>query len=387
MQAYLVGATSFMFLRIARYSKIPRVDQCDACMVQVPEERPHAQWWRELVEEVDNYLKVDVNNPIELAIPSASDRVRTRCIDCSVVSRSLPKGAFLRLELETGTSIQIQSPEYSFVWLAHMLDLAVKDGQVSRAAARAIVVQYGCELCGTYAPDANPTYIPGTNPDADSTHYFLEPATSAAKLCQWCQDAKGVPGVVFARSCAKRVVDLSGSPMETRHAVILSFPCALGGVDLGEPLMNQEPTVGKSKKSVFHQWPFRPDLQWPAYDLYVEHLGGKHGMSEQYLEDSMREQDYASFGALMFTTTLQDFETANDYDNFLRRLAAGLSTRLTEDADRAAKRIRMAIDDRELRSTRWNVFDALADSRDWWATGRELAHMGREERRARRAAR
>lgn len=101
----------------------------------------------------------------------------------------------------------------------------------------------------------------------------------------------------------------------------------------------------------------------------------------------MREQDYASFGALMFTTTLQDFETANDYDNFLRRLAAGLSTRLTEDADRAAKRIRMAIDDRELRSTRWNVFDALADSRDWWATGRELAHMGREERRARRAAR
>lgn len=363
MQAYLVGETACYMLRLARHMGEIYTEECEVMMTKVPEEGARVQWWREAIDEVGVYLDVDEKNPLHLGVPSLDDWIYSDRIACSIVSGVQPSGAWVRMVLETGTSLLVQSPEYSFVWFAGQMQLAAKRKDVTRAQARALVCQYGFELCGSYALDGKDF--------TQKAHYNLKkPATTAESLRGWCKKAAGMRGAGFAASCAKYVLDGSGSPGETKHAILLSFPPSYGGFCLAKPLLNEEPPATPEEQRLFHFWPIHPDLQVRELDLYIEHLGEKHGESEQYQKDSMREQDFASMGVAFFTTTALDFETIEDYEKFLRRVAGGLSRRRSRRARRAAEWLVETLHDKSAGNARSDVLKVLNNAHEnWWRYG------------------
>lgn len=367
MDAFLVGETSNRLYRLSRYEKWPRIHSCQRRRPAVPEGRPRAHWWREVMDELEPYVTVDGKHPLELCVPSRDKRIRTTRpdfhVECSIVTGTLPKGSFLRAELETGTSLYVQSPAYSLVWYARQVEVIVRSGTLTYEQGRALVQSYCHELCGTYALDSR-------NPDAEA-HYFLDPATTTEEIATWCRSALKRNGASFALACATAALDNSGSPRETFHSIMLTSSADLGGVELGDALLNQPINVSPEVRQTFHRWPMRPDLQFPKIGLYIEHLGPKHGEATQFMEDAYRAQDYSAAGALMYPTSRKDFESAAAYDSFLRRVGTGLSGRPDAKAQQTGGRLLNLLDNREATKTRWEVFDVLNDTRrNYWHPNR-----------------
>ena len=363
VEAFLVGETSGQLFRHARYGDWPRIHSCQKRCVAVPEDCPRAQWWREVMSELEPYITIDEGHPLELCVPSRDKRIRTKqqdhLVDCHIVTGTLPKGSFLRLELETGTSLYIQSPAYSFAWYARQLEAIVQSGTLTYEQGRAILQSYGYELCGTYALDAR-----DSNEEA---HYFLQPATTTEEIIAWCKGALRRKGAFFALECATTMLDGSGSPRETFHSIMLTSCADMGGVGLGDALLNHPINVSSELRRAFHRWPMRPDLQFPEIGLFIEHLGPKHGEATQFMEDALRAQDYSAAGALLYPTTKEDFESAAAYDRFLRRVGLGLLRRPDANAQHAGSCLLSLLDDRQATKTRWSVFDVQNDRmKDYW---------------------
>ena len=288
------------------------------------------------MSELEPYITIDEGHPLELCVPSRDKRIRTKqqdhLVDCHIVTGTLPKGSFLRLELETGTSLYIQSPAYSFAWYARQLEAIVQSGTLTYEQGRAILQSYGYELCGTYALDAR-----DSNEEA---HYFLQPATTTEEIIAWCKGALRRKGAAD-----------------------------MGGVGLGDALLNHPINVSSELRRAFHRWPMRPDLQFPEIGLFIEHLGPKHGEATQFMEDALRAQDYSAAGALLYPTTKEDFESAAAYDRFLRRVGLGLLRRPDANAQHAGSYLLSLLDDRQATKTRWSVFDVQNDRmKDYWQT-------------------
>lgn len=363
MNAFVVGETSNNLFRLSRYEKWPRIHSCQRRRVAVPEEHPRTHWWREVMNELDPYVTIDANHPLELSVPNRDGRIRSRRSDLhveyNIVTGTLPKGSFLRAELETGTSLYIQSPAYSLVWYARQVEIFIRVGALTFEQGRALVQAYCHELCGTYALDAR-------NPDAEA-HYLLDTAATTEEITTWCRSALKRNGAPFALACATAALDNSGSPRETFHSIMLTSNADLGGVELGDAVLNRAINVPAEVRQAFHRWPMRPDLQFPEIDLYIEHLGPKHGEATQFMEDAHRAQDYSAAGALMYPTTKEDFESAAAYDSFLRRVGTGLSGRPDAKAQQTGGRLLNLLDNREATKTRWEVFDVLNDTRrNYW---------------------
>lgn len=387
---FLLGKNSRNLLRMGRYSASVDLLECNLREFRVPDEGDRARWWRGPMPELRRLFTIDDKHPLELGVPSKADRVRSDEVLCTIVSRRLPDGAFCLAVLDSGTSFHIPSPTYSFFLFAQETEDYVRSGKLTRAQGKAVVAQYGCELCGRYSLDA--TYSDteakahtGTNEAADSVavagvdsyagadsdEYFdagadahfdgVAPATTAKEIIDFCAEMKNCPGAPFARACAKLVLDLSGSPKETEHAIMLAFARRDGGAGLGRVALNDLIKLTPEEKAVFHYADMHPDLQVRDLDLYIEHLGKPHENGANYLRDSGREQDYAAIDVSMFTTTKLDFSNAAEYDKFLQRVASGLRHHRKSATTKAGKRLRKDLGDEDMTARRWELFNALED--------------------------
>lgn len=358
MNTYISDISSVHLLRQARGRRWPRLEEChDRTVADSGASR--RQWWRESIPELEPLMTIDSRHPLHIHVSCDSQRVRSDTIACDVLSPVLPDGAFLLAILnQMGTSVKIDAGPLSFVQLAHKLERMVRTGTLSYAQARALLIDFGMEVTGSYVRDPFASASGGC-------HFSVRPVTCSADMQSWCRGAHHVRGVRFARRIARDVMDASRSPMETLHAIVLSSSPELGGLGLGAPLINEPLHLNRQQHRLLQRSRITPDLYFPDLGFAIEHQGGGHGTSAQYAEDAYRTQVYAALGIRLFETSRLDVQTPAAYDRFLQRLTYRIAT---DHGTRLGSRLREILDDPALHRLRWKVIDALVDrSIDPWS--------------------
>ncbi len=353
MDAFLTNETSCALLRVTRREALPRASESDARVVSV-NSGAQTQWWRPALKFVSQFLDVDTSHPMCVAVPDRASRAQSSSIRNTVCSTILPRDSYLTLELpDDDTFVAIETPAHSFASLARVLTQAQRAGRISYLQARAILLAYGYELCGTYARDAR-------DPVDGECHYRLEPAATPDDLRAWCQarSGRGARGIRFARECAQEVLARSASPAETIHGIMLTSPPELGGLGMGDVLMNHTLELKPEEAALMHRLPLTPDFTFSQLGgLLLEHQGENHDSPLQYREDASRTQDYWALGRPVIMTSAADFETSARYDEFLRRLFAGVRRRLGPEAEP----YEALLDDPVATAARHELFSTLTD--------------------------
>lgn len=351
MDVYVSDISSVQLLRRARGRCWPRVEECLDRTVGVPPSL-RSQWWRDGIAELAPLLTIDERHPLHLHVSCEERRIRARSIECDILSPVLPEGSFMLAVLsESGSSVRIDSGGLSFGQLAGKLARAERRGDLSRAQARALLIDFGMELTGNYARNE-------VNPLTDDCYFFVGRATSADGIRMWCDNACRVRGAKYARRISRDVMDGSQSPRETLHAIILSSPPELGGLGLERPLLNVPLQLSSQERLLINGPSMCPDLYFPDLGFAIEHQGGPHGTSAQYAEDASRSQVYAALGITLFETSRRDVWSAAAYDIFLHRLIHRLAA---DHGTRLGRRLTEIVDDPVSRRTRWSVIDVLTD--------------------------
>lgn len=364
MEAYLAAQTSCTLLRLARRSLWPRLGPCAKRQVTF-DHAPRSRWWRKVINELNPYLAIDARHPLCALVPTEARRSISPLVNTIICSGSLPVASFLTMELEGSDHIYaLESPALSFLRMAQRLDRATRAAGhhvLSPLQARTLLLDYGCELCGTYARDPmDPWYGPCT--------YRLKPMTTPAEILAFCQapEVARTRGVALARACATSIPAMAASPAEALLDIFFTTPPMLGGMGLpySEVLVNATLPLTARERSLVHRTPLTPDLRFPALNLVIEHQGSGHADPSQYREDASRIQDYGALGLSVFTTSQSDLQTPAAFEAFLRRLVTWIAHVHGPDVTAPYQAL---LDDTRYRSARSDLVSTLMERRlDPW---------------------
>ncbi len=355
MDAFLTDETSCALLRLARTTNDLCASECDARIVSVAD-GSSAQWWRLPLRAVSRYIEVDKNHPMCISVPDSQSRISSSLVRSTICSAVLPKQSYMSVELTHDAFLAIESPAHSFASMAGALQRAVLQERLNRLQARALLLAYGYELCGSYSRDAK-------NPSTANCTYRLDPIATPEELVAWCEAREGhnTLGIQLARSCAPLVLGGSASPAETIHGIVFTLRPQQGGLGMGvaNVLMNKRLELSPVEEGLVHRLPLTPDITFPRlHDLVLEHQGGDHDNPLQYQEDASRTQDYAALGHPMMMTSAADFVSPTAYENFLWRFVAWVGH---EMGSRAANRYQSILENPIYASARYQLIATLID--------------------------
>lgn len=299
-----------------------------------------------------------------LRIVSINELLRGICLPAEVLAKScgrrgkalyareshysLPVGATIDLG-----SFKCVSPEHLVVQMAARLDdlqLAVLLG----------------ELMGTYAID----------PCLGEMCQVREPMTTPDALQAYLGDLGSFPGTSRVRRCLKMMPPGSGSPRETRLALRLSLPPALGGYHLPVAALNEELDV-QGLRADLPRRTRRPDilLAAPGMDsdrkdrpqcVAIEYDGTTHYNGERHARDVERQTELMAAGLKEYVVGRQQYADLEYMDGLasLIRKDLGMSrVGLTSQVAERRRELRChlyqrleAIDERVLGSLRQQVW-------------------------------
>lgn len=353
MDAFLTNQTSCDLLRYTRYKADPRVMESDRTSVSI-DEGGNTQWWRSVINQLNQVIDVDKRHPLDVVVPDRKSRVRSAMVNCTVCGRVMPKGAYWSAEfVDSGMFVAMESPAHSFVSLAHALDEAMDTENLTVPEARGLLLAYGYELCGKYAKDAK-------DPHGKDAHYRIDAATSRAELIKWCWDPRnaGTKGIETARKYVASVKDGAYSPPEAIHATVFGTKPELGGLGMGNVVLNESLGLSHEQRNLVHRAPITPDLQFSGMKRVLEYQGEPHGEVEQHREDASRVQDYGALGYVVFQASADDMKNADTYEAFLRRFAAWMRHDFNCGVN---AQIQAVLDDRRYEKPRHALLNALLD--------------------------
>lgn len=295
----------------------------------------------ELLREVrSSGLLRGLELPIELL--AGSHKQRSKTIYVHRLQYPLPRRAILNLG-----GFKCVSPEHVVVQMASRLDdlqLAVLLG----------------ELMGTYAID----------PILGEMRQVKEPMTTPDALQAYLEDLGSFPGTSRVRRCLRMMPPGSGSPRETRLALRLSLPPALGGYHLPVAALNMVVNVqGLRADLPLHTR--RPDILLAVLGVgpgregrhryvAIEYDGATHYGEERHARDVERQTELMVAGLKEYVVGRQQYADLEYMDGLasLIRKDLGMSRiGLTRDVERRRRELRRqlylrleAIDERGLGS-------------------------------------
>lgn len=240
MRITLCGRSALALLRSRRAAKalshVRRVDLWE------PTPGPGKRW---SVGKLRALLPSLCDRDLEVAVPSASKRIKTKGVSNTVYAHGLPSNAFLDL----GDGIAISSPELLFVELAPIMGFITH-------------LLLGCELCGTFSRDA-------LDPRDGEVKFFVEAATSVKRISEFLEEAHALCGVAEAREALPFVCDNAWAPTEALIATMAASPVYRMGYGLADIVLNKRIHVGESGSRV-------PDLLFGETGVGLNYDGEGH---------------------------------------------------------------------------------------------------------------
>lgn len=230
--------------------------------------------------------QITLEKPIELAFGDAAQRRSRSGYAMRFASSTLSAGSLLDLG---GDAIAAAPP----LALTHIL-LGERDD----------IAALEClwEACGTYRTAR--TGAP------DETVYQTPPLSSTGQIGRFVALNSAVPGTRRLARLLKYTRDGSESPRETKLALLLGLPMALGGYGAGLPRMNFAVNASPEARSISGRSSFRCDLCWPDAQLDVEYQSfERHSGEISRQRDSRRANALASMGWSVINVTNEELDS------------------------------------------------------------------------------
>ena len=171
------------------------------------------------LELVPGLVAIDKSSMLHLLVGDPAKKRTLHGIACHRWDGTLPEGSLRQIS----DRIYLSSPEMCFVQFCSSNSLAHS-------------VQYGMELCGTYALGLN----------GQEARYDLEPLTNIERLSTYIQGCEGRHGVKTARHALKHILEGAASPLETIVTMLMCMPVRQGGYGLPHPTLNEEIPLDES---------------------------------------------------------------------------------------------------------------------------------------------
>lgn len=305
MDIVLGYRSSLAYWRTSRSRFVARPERVDVPRFFAPgEHRPPEGCVR-----IARQLGVDGGSaPLDLLVPSAAARVRSREVRCSVLDRRTARRAFVRL----GEGLYVASPELCFL-------LCARHEGVLRA------VELGFELCGTYRVARS---------REQSALYDQPPLTTPARLRVFVRRSPGADGVRAARPALPHVLEGAASPKETQLAMLLHLPRCWGGYGLPSPRLNHAVRIPPAARGRGRGWgagaQLRCDLYWPAARLAAEYdSAAYHSELEKQERDSARRTALAAAGVVAVSVSRRQLHERPETDELARAIARHLHVRIS----------------------------------------------------------
>ena len=179
------------------------------------------------------------------------------------------------------------------------------------------LLELGYELCGTYRVQ-----------DDGSVRYQTAPIMSRKELSSFLDRNRGLNGAAKAARALRYMVDGSGSPRETKAAIMFSLPVCSGGYGLGVPCMNYEVTASSSAVSIAGRRSFRCDLCWPHERVDVEYQSRAFQEGEgNRIRDSRRSNALMSMGYKVIGITSEELNSLEATDVIAGTISDALGRR------------------------------------------------------------
>lgn len=244
-----------------------------------------------------------------LLVPEAQVRRTVRHVKHRLCRTELPDHAFLRL----GSHAYVPTPEFTFLLMAHYLDLHE-------------LIVLGMELCGHYRLVGSSTNSPLVS---NRTLYGQRPLTTPQRIAALLERADGFTGLPKAKRACAYLTAGSASPMETALYLLLCLPRKLGGYGLPRPTLNAKRKVTSLAGSFTLSRTLVPDLFWSFAMLDVEYDSEEfHASAEALRKGARRALALRSMGVQVMSVTKDVVYDEDAFDAIARLVAKVLGVRI-----------------------------------------------------------
>ena len=230
----------------------------------------------------------ELPQPLDLLVSETTSSSRRADARVHASSASLPTGAIRKIDETAG----IVSPELMLL-------------QMARRATPLELVLLVCEMCGLYS----------ITPDSPTGMAQREaPLTSADAILGFLEHVKGYRGASALRKACGLAFNASGSPMESKLAIRVSWPRRLGGYALPVESLNEELAT-----SLFEKHIRKPDLllkrpEEGAMGICIDYHGGIHEGPERHRIDDERANELLALGMRPYVLWRQQYQSMRYMD-------------------------------------------------------------------------
>lgn len=183
--------------------------------------------------------------PVSVLVPERRLRMCVGGIDAKLCTLQLPINSVMRLR----DGLYIASPELTFLRLAN-------------GRSEASTAEIGMNLCARY-------YLNASSDNIEDRPDFL---TTPDELQSFLEEADGARGCRKAKLALRWVLPNSGSPMETKMAVLFRLPLGKGGFALPFDAMNYDVRTGRHTRVSDQSW-YCIDMVSKKYQVGMEYDG------------------------------------------------------------------------------------------------------------------
>ena len=318
---------------------------------------------REFAHESWVWQAPRAKDPVHVLVASAQDRIRYVDVRSHVQRHKLPAGSVLHLD-ERASMV---CPELLFVQMAQTLELPQ-------------LVALGNELCGNFCCDE-------LNPVRGEATLKIPQATTVERLVAYLREAKGVPGLVRARTAVKHVCDNALSVPEAVLAAVYSLPAAENGYGMG-PLTLNDRFVVEEDSWTGAQRTRMPDIMFSFAPMGINYDGEDHldlqsivrateeacnaeaqdragalgaleaareAVRAKYVDDIRRNRELLAAGKVVLPLTKEDLYVRGGLNGFTQKLIQVAHNLYDMDISE----IVYELDDTERARDRWDVLSSL----------------------------
>ncbi len=237
---------------------------------------PRRYWTRRRINACLESVGVrlsDVHGRVQVMVPRAGSRIRSRAAKNTVYVRGLPENSVV--ELRDG--IRIPCPELLFVELGTIMSPIVQ-------------LLVGLEMCGRYSRDAS-------DPRDGKTAFGIKPVTTADKIRLYISTARDLAGLDQSRRVAEWLMDEAWSPQEALLNGLARMPLHELGYEIGELQLNPRLVARGPLNALVDKQSRVPDSLVRNTNVGFNYDGGPH-----FGEDVRDTQDSGFLDAAAFTS-------------------------------------------------------------------------------------
>ena len=291
-----------------------------------PSPNPAKRWSARALnlERFESAATFSPDDPLCVATPNPSARLRMRATKNTVYAHGLPAGAFVDL----GGGVSVSSPELMFVEASAYMGIIEH-------------VMLGYELCGSYALDAS-------DPLNGPTAFWVPPLTTVEKIGAFIDECDNVRGTDVARERLAYVANNAWAPTEALVSALICVPIWGYGFGIGSVTLNKRIDPSEFAAKAFAKAFRRPDIiingtgvginydgeghldldsvaraavdayRLPEIGLMQETLSRvKDSVRDKVVDDKRRDRELASQGYVVIPVTKEDLSAQGGFESLI----------------------------------------------------------------------